>query len=80
MGSVCEREIGEVIASAFSNGSLIQYDRHTDQIRQTSRFQFLDNVGAVQLDGTKADAKARRDNFVRLASGDQFEYLAFAGC
>src|SRR5262249_16581443 len=53
---------------------------HADQVRQALRLQLLDNVGAVQLDGSKADAELAGDDLVGLARGDQLKDLAFAGC
>ena len=43
---------------------------HSDQVRQASRLQLLDNVGAVQLDGSKANAEMAGDDLVGLARGD----------
>src|SRR5690348_854594 len=54
--------------------------RHADQVRQASRLQLLDNVGAMQLDGSKANAKMAGDSLVGLARRDQLKDLPFAGC
>ncbi len=58
------------------DGALIRIDYypHADQVRQASRLQLLDNVGAVQLDGAKADAEMASDNLIGLARGHQLEY------
>src|SRR5215813_2891974 len=53
---------------------------HADQVRQASRLQLLDNVGAVQLDGSKANAEMAGDNLVGLSRGDQLKDLTFARC
>ena len=42
--------------------------------------QLLDNAGAMQLNGAKADAEMAGDDFVGLARGHQLEYLTFARC
>ena len=56
------------------------YYPHADQIRKTSRLQLFDNVGAMQLDGSKADAEITGDNLVGLARDDQLKNLTLAGC
>src|ERR1700751_2366776 len=58
----------------------IQYYPHADQVRQASRLQLLDNVGAMQLHRAEADAETAGDALVGLACGHQLENLALAGC
>jgi hypothetical protein len=57
----------------------IYYYRHADQVRQASRLQLLDNVGAMQLNGAKAYAETAGDDLVGLARGHQIEDFTFPG-
>jgi hypothetical protein len=64
--------------TALSTRIGIQYYPHANQVRQASRLQLLDNVGAMQLNGAKADAEMAGDDLVGLARGHQLEDLTFA--
>ena len=49
----------------------VHYYPHANQVRKASRLQLLDNVGAMQFDGPKANGEMAGDNLVRLACCDQ---------
>src|SRR3984893_14262602 len=54
----------------------LEYDRHADQARSSSRLHFLQNVRAVGFDGAKADPQPACDDLVRFARGDELEHLS----
>src|SRR5437868_8909338 len=58
----------------------VHYYPHTDQVRKASRLQFLDNVGAMQLDSPEANAEMAGDHLVGLARDDQLKDLTLTGC
>src|SRR5271169_1310288 len=72
--------VSEFKITVSGTRSGIHYYPHPDQVRQAARLQLLDNVSAMQLDGTKADAEMTGDDLIGLAPGHQLEYLTFAGC
>ena len=69
------RHANEVVSR---NCATFDDDSHSDQVRQAACVRRVRDMGAVQFDGSEADAEVTGDDFIRLASCHLLENLALA--